>query len=98
MINMEKRITDFSDFMPEDAQTLTEVLPLDALLRQGDRDSDVKALQRALRSVGYQLEIDGVFGRITLECVKSFQASRNLARDGVVGPLTWKELQEAAAA
>lgn len=74
-----------------------EVLPIDALLRLGDRDNDVKALQRILRSLGYQLEIDGRFGRITLECVKSFQASHGLIRDGVVGPMTWTALQEASA-
>ncbi len=70
-------------------------LPVDALLRRGDRDSDVKVLQRALRFVGYDLEIDGIFGRITQECVKSFQATRGLVRDGIVGPLTWAALQEA---
>jgi len=69
-------------------------LPVDSLLRRGDRDEDVKALQRALRSIGYDLEIDGIFGRITLECVKSFQATHGLARDGIVGPLTWGKLQK----
>lgn len=69
-------------------------LPVDALLRPGDRDQDVKCLQKALRSIGYDLEIDGVFGRITQECLKSFQASRQLERDGIAGPLTWSALQE----
>ena len=68
-----------------------------ATLRRGDRDADVKALQRALRSAGYNLEIDGVFGRITEECVKSFQATHDLVRDGVVGPLTWAALEEVIA-
>ncbi len=71
-------------------------LPVDALLRRGDRGNDVKALQRALRAIGYDLEIDGIFGRITLECVKSFQATNGLDRDGVVGPLTWGRLAEVA--
>ena len=64
------------------------------LLRRGDRGEDVKILQRALRSVGYDLAIDGIFGRITLECVKSFQATHDLERDGIVGPLTWGKLEE----
>ena len=68
-----------------------------ATLRRGDRDADVKILQRILRSAGYGLEIDGVFGRITEECVKSFQATRGLVRDGIVGPLTWAALQEVPA-
>ena len=66
------------------------------LLRRGSRGEDVKALQRALRSVGYDLVIDGIFGRITLECVKSFQATHDLERDGIVGPLTWGKLEEVA--
>ena len=82
-----------ADFLPDESALPDEQLPVDALLRQGDRDSDVKALQRALRSLGYSLEIDGIFGRITLECVKSFQASQALIRDGVVGPITWHALQ-----
>jgi len=64
------------------------------LLRRGDRGEGVKLLQRALRSVGYDLAIDGIFGRITLECVKSFQATHDLDRDGIVGPLTWGKLEE----
>ena len=70
------------------------LLPKASLLRRGSRGEDVKALQRALRSIGYDLTIDGIFGRITLECVKSFQASHDLTRDGIVGPLTWGMLQE----
>ena len=65
-----------------------------AMLRRGSSGSDVKALQRALRQAGYDLEIDGIFGRITQECVKSFQATHDLARDGIVGPLTWGKLEE----
>ena len=77
----------------DDAPAESE-LPADALLRRGDRGEDVKVLQRLLRSIDYDLEIDGVFGRITLECVKSFQGSNGLKRDGIVGPLTWGKLQE----
>ena len=65
-----------------------------ATLRRGSRGNDVRILQRALRQSGYDLEIDGIFGRITLECVKSFQATHGLARDGIVGPLTWAQLEE----
>ncbi len=84
-----------SDSAEQPVVASADALPVDALLRRGDRDNDVRALQRALRQVGYDLEIDGVFGRITLECVKSFQASQGLVRDGIVGPLTWAALQNA---
>lgn len=81
---------DLFPFFPADDMPLC--LP-DALLRPGDHDHDVKLLQRALRNAGYQLEIDGRFGRITLECVRSFQSSHGLTRDGLVGPDTWDALQ-----
>ena len=70
-------------------------LPVHASLQRGDHDSDVKALQRALRNVGYDLKIDGHFGRMTQECVKSFQATRQLPRDGIVDSRTWHHLQTA---
>ena len=82
---------------PLQAVASDEEFPVDALLRRRDRDNDVKILQRALRSIGYDLEIDGIFGRITQSCVKTFQASQGLVRDGIVGPLTWAALQEVTA-
>lgn len=66
-------------------------------LRHGDRDADVKALQRALRALGYDQDIDGRFGRATLECVRSFQATHHLTRDGIVGEQTWRTLQQLVA-
>ena len=81
--------------MPEDTPDTPIQADERGMLRKGSRGEDVKVLQRALRQVGYNLEIDGIFGRITLECVKSFQATHDLVRDGIVGPLTWAALEEA---
>ncbi len=81
--------------MPEDTPDAPIQADERGLLRKGSRGEDVKVLQRALRQAGYNLEIDGIFGRITLECVKSFQATHDLVRDGIVGPLTWAALEEA---
>ncbi|GBG82692.1 hypothetical protein CBR_g36222 [Chara braunii] len=36
--------------------------------------------------------IDSLFGPITEGAVKSFQASKGLTQDGIVGPLTWEAL------
>lgn len=65
-------------------------------VRQGSRNNDVRELQRLLRVVGYDLEIDGRFGQQTKEAVLSFQGSEGLERDGIVGPMTWAALDAAA--
>ena len=66
-------------------------------LRQGSQGESVRELQRLLRTLGYELEIDGKFGPLTLRCVKSFQGSAGLVRDGVVGADTWAALETEAA-
>ena len=85
-----------AEMSPEEEASASPAIQADerGLLRKGSRGTDVKVLQRALRSVGYDLEIDGIFGRITLECVKSFQGTHGLTRDGIVGPKTWAKLEE----
>lgn len=56
-------------------------------LRKGSRGQEVKTLQSLLN-----LEEDGIFGRLTEEAVKDYQASHGLTADGVVGPKTWESL------
>ena len=58
------------------------------VLRRGCRGTDVRTLQRALK-----LYEDGIFGRLTEEAVKEFQAKHGLEPDGVVGPKTWALIQ-----
>jgi peptidoglycan hydrolase-like protein with peptidoglycan-binding domain len=50
------------------------------------------AIQHLLRQRGYSLTVDGSFGPITESRVISFQRSKGLAADGVVGPRTWTAL------
>lgn len=61
-------------------------------IRQGSRGDAVVRLQLALRALKYDLEPDGIFGPMTRECVKTFQATHGLTVDGVVGPKTWAAL------
>lgn len=58
-------------------------------LRQGHRGRNVTTLQALLRSHGYSLDVDGVFGQGTLSTVRAFQGNRGLTVDGVVGSQTW---------
>jgi hypothetical protein len=58
-------------------------------LRRGDRGGDVKIVQKLLET-----SADGIFGGMTEMAVKVFQRGEGLASDGIVGPLTWVELDK----
>jgi len=72
--------------------TLQRVLGLGPVvrptLRRGARGGDVRVLQGLLR-----VAADGVFGPVTEQAVRAFQASAGLKVDGVVGPATWGALE-----
>ena len=51
---------------------------------------DIQTLVNALEKTS--LAVDGSFGPMTAQAVKSFQLSRGGAQDGVVGPATWSLL------
>ncbi len=62
-------------------------------LRLGSRGPAVSQLQRFLTLLGhYEGAADGVYGRLTTAAVRSFQDSRGLDVDGVVGSRTRSEL------
>ncbi|WAH36799.1 peptidoglycan-binding protein [Alicyclobacillus dauci] len=62
-------------------------------LKSGSTGSAVMTLQRDLNSLGFSAgSVDGGFGPKTLSAVKSFQRSRHLQVDGVVGPATWNAI------
>jgi Putative peptidoglycan binding domain len=52
----------------------------------------VRELQAMLRRYDRAVVIDGLFGRGTEGLVRSFQRTRGLCSDGVVGPDTWHAL------
>ena len=62
------------------------------ILGFGHTGDAVRVLQRLLRSNGYRIQVDGIFGALTESAVKAFQNRRNLVSDGVVGQRTWREL------
>lgn len=67
------------------------------VLRKGDKDAQVKTLQRLLNALGYSCgTVDGKFGAKTLDAVRKYQADSALAVDGIVGSKTWTALQNHA--
>lgn len=66
-------------------------------LRVGSRGSQVTYLQRKLRKLGYfKGNPTGYFGPITKNAVISFQSSRGLKTDGIVGQNTWDALRNSS--
>jgi tetratricopeptide (TPR) repeat protein len=63
------------------------------MLRRGSTGDDVRELQLALNlrsDVKTELEIDGIFGRITARAVRELQAANPpLDVDAIAGPKTW---------
>jgi len=62
------------------------------LVRQGDTGFRVSAVQHLLRQRGHAVGADGIFGSGTATTVRSFQSSRGLSADGIVGQDTWTAL------
>ena len=61
-------------------------------IRRGDTGEHVQHLQHRLTAHGWRLDADGIFGPGTESAVRSFQRSRSLAADGIVGAQTWAAL------
>ena len=60
-----------------------------ALMRLGDKNDSVKAMQQTLINLGYlQGTADGIFGNLTFRAVKEFQKANALYADGVAGSKT----------
>ena len=68
-----------------------QLLPF-PLVSRGDHVFPVRPLQRLLCARNHPVTVDGSFGTQTEAAVKSFQQSKGLDDDGIVGPLTWSKL------
>lgn len=65
-------------------------------LKKGSRDPAVRDLQEALKELGFNPgAVDGVFGSKTESAVKAFQKARGIVVDGIVGRVTWINIDEA---
>ena len=61
-------------------------------VKRGSKGTDVKVLQALLNVNGANLTVDGDFGAGTDTAVKTFQKTKGLTADGVVGTKTWEAL------
>lgn len=64
------------------------------IVRYGSRGLYVKFLQKLLKKAGYNIKVDGIFGRQTFRAVIDFQKKHGLAVDGIVGINTWTKLMQ----
>ncbi|MDE7352788.1 MAG: LysM peptidoglycan-binding domain-containing protein [Acetatifactor sp.] len=75
-------------------------VPPSSILRQGSKSPDVITLQYLLNMAALfypgipALAQDGVFGPGTRQAVIAFQQAVGITPDGIVGPLTWKNLYD----
>lgn len=64
-------------------------------LRKGDKGDEVKYLQELLNAEypNEVIAVDGIFGSGTQAAVRAYQHDHGLNPDGIVGALTWAELE-----
>lgn len=61
----------------------------------GCKSPSVETMQNLLADVGYELDVDGIFGNETKEVLTKFQEEYKLEVDAICGCQTWKALIEA---
>jgi g-D-glutamyl-meso-diaminopimelate peptidase len=65
------------------------------ILRLGSTGNNVKLVQSILTKIGYNPgTIDGIYGETTRQAVMEFQRNNGLISDGIVGPMTWRLLDQ----
>ncbi|MCE5343552.1 MAG: peptidoglycan-binding protein [Eubacteriales bacterium] len=66
-------------------------------LSLGSSGDEVKALQKALKALGYNVVVDGDFGSLTKTAIVQFQTLNGLTVDGTAGALTQVKLYSSSA-
>ena len=59
------------------------------------RGNDVLYIQKNLKTLGYSVSADGVYGKKTAAAVKKFQKKNKIKTDGKVGKKTWTAIEKA---
>lgn len=82
----------------EDETTTVEPVGDEQTIELAVEDTSVRALQTALRELGWSLQVDGTMDRETFTAVRRFQrgfAWWELLVDGYAGPKTWEAIEHA---
>ena len=93
-------ITRLAELDSEGTSLGIGTVPPSSILRQGSKSPDVITLQYLLNMAALFYPgipapaQDGVFGPGTRQAVTAFQQAVGITPDGIVGPLTWKNLYE----
>lgn len=79
---------------PSPGPVVPEARPM---VRPGARGQAVFEMQDKLSAHGFDPGVsDGIYGRVTGDALRAFQASVGIAPDGVCGPITWDRLDRQA--
>lgn len=60
------------------------------MMKKGSSGDEVTMLQKQLKQLGYEVDVDGTFGDLTHWGVSNLQAMFGYSVDGIVGPGTQK--------
>lgn len=63
-------------------------------LGMGDNETMVRVAQDRLNFHGFSLDEDGIFDQAMDTVVRAFQKANELRVDGIIGPITWGELND----
>jgi tetratricopeptide (TPR) repeat protein len=84
-----KRLAIVADTEVEDPLPDPALIEKIGKLGSGDRGAQVGELQKLLAAIGYDPgSSDGIYGKATIEAVKSFQKAAGLEETGRIGPQT----------
>ena len=101
-----RKFQDNNDLTPDGCLGPTTMSAMDSkdaksyTLTLGMKGSDVKAVQKRLKALGYlktNSQVNGYYGEETEDAVEQFQKRNNLSADGTVGPKTLEKLNSSSA-
>ncbi len=66
---------------------------MEIYLKENSSGEEVKQWQEFLKSQGFPIDVDGLFGPQTKDFTIQFQKNHELVADGIVGPISWNFMQ-----